>query len=476
VTPSVLIVDDQASIAHFLSRALGEASCAVRTAGSAEQARSLLKEEAPDVVFLDLKLPDANGLDLIPAIRESAPEATVVVMTAFGDVESAVRALKEGAAEFLTKPVNLDQLKLLVSKAVERQSLLREVKHHRAEQSRRLMGELVRGESAPMQELLSIVERVAASESTSVLIEGESGTGKQVIAKLIHQLSPRAARPFVELNCAAIPSELLESELFGHERGAFTDAKSQKQGLLELADEGTLFLDEIGEMPATLQVKLLKVLEGMTFRRVGGTKDVRVSVRILSATNRDLRTLCRVGQFREDLYYRLKVVPLLVPPLRERGADVLIFARHFLQQFSKQFGKRFRGLTPAAERRLLAYDWPGNIRELRNLFEQSVLLEDAEVLDVHHLRLPEEVDTTRSDDALDRLLLAIQGGSLPAGGLDYEAAIGEIERRILLMASEATHWNQSRTARFLGLGRDKLRYRMKVNGVRRDEPDREDAA
>jgi len=476
VIPNVLIVDDQASITHFLSRALEEESCSVRSAPTAAAALRLLEEELPDVVFLDLKLPDGNGLELLPKFRESAPDATVVVMTAFADVDSAVRALKEGAADFVTKPVSLDQVKRIVAKAVERRVLLREVNHHRAEQSRRLMGELIRGESPSMHELLSIVERVAASDTTSVLIEGESGTGKQVIAKLIHQLSPRAGRPFVELNCAAIPTELLESELFGHERGAFTDAKAQKPGLLELADEGTLFLDEIGEMPLTLQVKLLKVLEGMTFRRVGGTKDVRVSVRILSATNRDLRALCRAGQFREDLYYRLKVVPLLVPPLRDRGDDILVFARVFLQQFSKQFGKRFRGMTPAAERCLLGHDWPGNIRELRNLFEQTVLLEDADLLDVHHLRLPEPLPDGLSEEHLDRLIRALREGSLPAKGFDFEAVVGDIERRILVAASEATGWNQSRTARFLRLGRDKLRYRMKQHGIKREEREREDAA
>jgi len=468
VTPSILVVDDQASIAHFLSRALHDEGYAVRAVGTVAEAHDAIEEELPDVAILDLRLPDGNGLELLRRIKETDEEVAVVLMTAHGEVESAVRAMKSGACDYLQKPVNLEQLKLILAKELERRSLWRELKHHRAEQTRRLTGELIRGRSVRMEEVFAIAEKVAPAELTSVLIEGESGTGKQVVASYIHALSPRAGHPFVELNCAAIPGELLESELFGHEKGAFTDAKEPKPGLLEMADGGTLFLDEVGEMPMPLQVKLLKVLEGMTFRRVGGTRDIRVSVRILSATNRDLAARCEEGAFREDLYYRLKVVPVTVPPLRERGDDVLVFAKHFLLAYAKQFGKSFRAMSPDAEKRLLAHRWPGNIRELRNLFEQTVLLEDGEVLEAHQIRLPRDASTA-PDDALARVAEVLSRGHLDEEGVDLDGLLGEIEARLIRLASDQVDWNQSATARLLHLGRDKLRYRMKLHGLRRED-------
>ena len=466
---NLLVVDDQESIAHFLTCSLEREGYVVRTAHTGQEALDALADQVPDVVLLDLKLPDTNGLDLLLKFKAAADEITVVIMTAFGEVETAVRAMKNGAADYLTKPVNLEQLKLIVAKGLERQGLWRELKQHRAEQSRRLAGDLIRGTSTKMQEVFSIAERVARSDLTSVLLEGESGTGKQVIASLIHQLSLCHDRPFVEVNCAAIPSELLESELFGHEKGAFTDAKTLKQGLLETADGGTLFLDEIGEMPLTLQVKLLKVLERMTFRRVGGTRDISVTVRVISATNRNLQLACREGRFREDLYYRLKVVPIVVPPLRSRGEDMLIFAKHFLHQFSKQFDKQFRGISPAAQKQLLHYPWPGNIRELRNLFERTVLLEDGEILEPHHLRLGDAQVLPGDSDLVGRISTILRENRLPTDGFSYEEVVGEIERELIRVASEQAAWNQSRTAELLGLGRDKLRYRMKLHGISKNE-------
>jgi DNA-binding NtrC family response regulator len=470
VTPSILIVDDQASITHFLTRALLDEGYAARAVGTVAEALAAIAEEVPDVAILDLRLPDGNGLQLLQRVKAIEEEVAVILMTAHGEVESAVRAMKCGAADYLQKPVNLEQLKLVLAKELERRSLWRELRHHRAEQTRRFTGELIRGRSLRMEEVFAVAEKVALAELTSVLIEGESGTGKQVVASYIHALSPRSGHPFVELNCAAIPGELLESELFGHEKGAFTDAKELKPGLLETADGGTLFLDEVGEMPLSLQVKLLKVLEGMTFRRVGGTRDIRVSVRILSATNRDLAARCGEGAFREDLYYRLKVVPITVPPLRERGDDVLIFAKHFLLTYSKQFGKRFRGLTPAAEKRLLGHRWPGNIRELRNLFEQTVLLEDGDILDAHQLRLPRDAATV-PHDALAQITTVLAEGRIGEAGIDLEGLLGETEVRLIRLACEQVDWNQSATARLLQLGRDKLRYRMKLHGLRREDED-----
>ena len=312
-----------------------------------------------------------------------------------------------------------------------------------------------------MHEAYTIAEQVARGDTTSVLIEGESGTGKEYFANLIHRMSARHDKPFVEINCAAIPRELLESELFGHEKGAFTDARTQKLGLMELANNGTLFLDEIGEMSPMLQVKLLRVLERRTFKRVGGTKDISVNLRIISATNQDLERMVSEGQFREDLYYRLKVVPLYVPPLRDRHEDVIPLARLFMDRFVRQFKKSFKDIAPGAQQMLLDYPWPGNIRELKNLFERTVLLENSETLEPRHLKLAPRArpgqDVTfgqRIDDLLQ--------GTMPGTGIPFESLVEELERALIVKASYATKWNQSRTADLLQLKRDKLRYRMKL--------------
>jgi transcriptional regulator with PAS, ATPase and Fis domain len=294
-----------------------------------------------------------------------------------------------------------------------------------------------------------------------VLIEGESGTGKEYFANLIHRMSARHDKAFVEINCAAIPRELLESELFGHEKGAFTDARAQKLGLMELANDGTLFLDEIGEMSPMLQVKLLRVLERRTFKRVGGTKDITVNLRIISATNQDLERLVREGGFREDLYYRLKVVPLWVPPLRERKDDILPLARLFMDRFARQFKKSFRDISKSAEQILVSYAWPGNIRELKNLFERTMLLETGDVLEAQHLKIAPRTRTV-ADATLGQRIDAYLNGGVPESGIPFEPLVEELERALIVHASCATKWNQSRTAELLNLKRDKLRYRMKV--------------
>jgi two-component system, NtrC family, response regulator AtoC len=311
---------------------------------------------------------------------------------------------------------------------------------------------------------------VAQSDSTSVLIEGESGTGKELIAHWIHDLSARRDKPMLEINCAAIPRELLESELFGHEKGAFTDARQQKQGLLELANGGTLFLDEVGEMSLTIQVKLLRVLERMTFKRVGGTKDITVSVRVISATNQNLESMVREQRFREDLFYRLKVVPIRVPPLRERKEDILPLARHFLGQFNVAFGKGFHSMDPEAEQILLAYPWPGNIRELRNLFERIVLLSQGDRILPQHLSVAIGAAPQRSDSPLGPLRQVLESGQFPEQGFDLEAILGGVERDIIQRAFDRTQGNQSRAAQLLGMKRDKLRYRMKLYGFQDSTP------
>jgi DNA-binding NtrC family response regulator len=456
---NMLVVDDQESIRHFVSKALSDEGYAVHTTGSLSETRQVLEHDVPDLCIFDLKLPDGSGIDLLREVKRAHPEMPIILMTAFGEIETAVEAMSAGAYWFVKKPFQNEELLALVARALESQRMWLELK--RLRNTAFADEDFLHSSSPSMQECYAIAEQVARGDTTSVLIEGESGTGKEYFANLIHRMSARHDKPFVEINCAAIPSELLESELFGHEKGAFTDARVQKQGLLELASAGTLFLDEIGEMSPMLQVKLLRVLERRTFKRVGGTKDISVNVRIISATNQDLERAVREGGFREDLYYRLKVVPLYVPPLRERKEDILPLSHLFMERFSRQFKKGFREITPAAERVLLDYGWPGNIRELKNLFERTVLLETGERLEPHHLKLsarPRPDTELTVGQRLDEYL----NGSLPAAGIPFEELVEQLERALILRASYATNWNQSKTAELLNLKRDKLRYRMKL--------------
>ena len=456
---NILVVDDQDSIRHFVSRALEDEGYAVQVTGSVRETRQVLDQDMPDVAILDLKLPDGTGLELLREIKRVQPEVAVILMTAFGELETAVEAMSAGAFWFVKKPFQNEELLALVTRALESQKLwleLRRLRHHAFADE-----DYLHSSSTPMQEAYAIAEQVARGDTTSVLIEGESGTGKEYFANLIHRMSARHDKPFVEINCAAIPSELLESELFGHEKGAFTDARAQKLGLMELASGGTLFLDEIGEMAPMLQVKLLRVLERRTFKRVGGTKDITVNLRVISATNQDLERRVREGAFREDLYYRLKVVPLYVPPLRERREDILPLSRLFMERFARQFKKPFREVSPAAERLLTEYGWPGNIRELRNLFERTVLLENAELLEPKHLKLAPR-SRPAAESTLGQRIDELTNSAPPSGGIPFEALVEELERALILRASYATKWNQSRTAELLQLKRDKLRYRMKL--------------
>jgi len=468
---NILVVDDEDSIRHFVSRSLKDEGHHVRSAGTGEEARALFSEDTPDVVVLDMKLGETNGLDLLAEWKQAAPDTVVIVITAFGETETAVKAMSLGAFYFLKKPLQLEELNTIVGRGVEKLTLSREVEHLRVA----AMQEegYLRCHSVPMMSLYDKLESVAQGETTSVLIEGESGTGKEMIARLIHKLSARESKPFVEVNCSAIPRELLESELFGHEKGAFTDARAQKQGLLELANGGTLFLDEIGEMPVQLQVKLLRVLERMTFKRVGGVKDMTVSVRVVSATNQDLDHSVRQGSFREDLYYRLNVVSLRVPPLRERSEDILPLANHFRERFNTAFKKQFKSFARAAEEMLIEYPWPGNVRELRNLMERTVLLERGDEIKPEHLqlgsgtgpRMRRDIQTVGAE--LDAILGAQE---LPDNGIDFEKLIENIERQLIIKAYHLSEQNQSKTAEALNMKRDKLRYRMKQFGMKDDEP------
>ncbi len=460
--PVILLVDDEDTIRLFLEKTLREEGYEALTAATGEEALKIAMNELPDLMLLDLKLPDINGIEILKRIKEEIPEVCVIMLTAFGDIETAVSAMKKGAFDFVSKPVNLEQLLMTVQKGLESQKLTRELFQLRRRVKLDLDKNFIPGESQQMKEIYEVVKRVAVSDTTTVLIQGESGTGKEIIATMIHKYSPRKDKPFLEINCASLPEELLESELFGHEKGAFTDAKSQKIGLLELANKGTLFLDEIGEMSLTIQVKLLRVLEKMVFRRVGGTKDIKVSVRIISATNRNLKTALKEKRFREDLYYRLKVIPIHIPPLRERKEDIYLLLKHFINQYNKQFNKGFKEIADAAYEAILDYPWPGNIRELKNMIERIVLLEDADTLELVHLPPSvKEGSISLSEPSIIRRFEAAFSRPLPGDGIPFEELMMKAEKEFIIKAMRESGGNQSKASRMLQLNRDKLRYRLK---------------
>ena len=451
--PRILVVDDERLIRWTLRERLEEAGNAVLEAGTGTEALALA-EEGADLVLLDFKLPDLDGLNVLRQIRDRHPEMIVILITALATVENAVEAMKRGAWHYLNKPIDLDELLLLVGKALETTRLRREVKSLKAKESAGYSFDRIIGESPAMRAAKELLRKIALSPASTVLLVGESGTGKDLAAKVIHYESARADGVFQNITCSALPESLLESELFGHERGAFTDAKQQKPGLLEQADGGTVFLDEIGEMTSALQAKLLRFLEEKTFRRVGGTADLQVDVRVVAATNRNLEEHVRSERFREDLYYRLRVLPVTLPPLRERTGDVAVLASHFVAQYAREFRKGVWGLTADAIRRLEAYGWPGNVRELKNAVERAVLLAEGERL------LPE-----------DFLLGGAGGGAadafrLPPAGVDLE----ELERDLVVQALRRTGGNQTQAARLLHLNRDQIRYRVEKFGLEKLEP------
>jgi two-component system, NtrC family, response regulator AtoC len=442
----ILILDDDALIRTVLSDRLERAGHAVRVAGSLAEARALLRTGVPDLALLDMKLPDGEGIDLLPELVDEL-DVPCIMMTAHATVSSAVAALKRGARDLLEKPISYERLDASVAGALEITALRREVRVLR--EQGRAEGVIVGGSPA-MQEVFRLVERVAPAEHTTVLIQGETGTGKGVVARLIHRLSPRVQQPFVNVTCTSLAETIMESELFGHEKGAFTDARAMKRGLVELADHGTLFLDEIGELSPRLQGKLLQFIEDRTFRRVGGTRDLSVDTRLITATNRNLEKDVEDGTFRADLYYRLRVVPIQLPPLRERVSDVPELAKHFTDSFSRDLGKRVNRISPDALDLLRRYAWPGNVRELRNVIERSVLLADGDTLTADGL--PPEVRAPRreSDTTFD----------MGPNGLDIEA----LERTLLREALRRAEGNRTTAGRLLGLSRHQIRNRLKKYG------------
>ncbi len=462
--PVILVIDDEEAIRLFLEATLEDQGYEVLTAGSGAEAITTAEDKVPDLVLLDLMLPDMPGLEVLQALKQRYAHLPVVMITAYSQTDAAVRAMKLDAYDYVNKPIQLGKLMSVVSKALSETEEART--RFRNTTQTDLFGagfDFVASQAPAMLKIYDIVRRIAAGSGTTVLIEGESGVGKDVVANLIHRTSPRQSFPFLEINCAALPELLLESELFGHEKGAFTDAVSQKMGLLELADSGTLFLDEIGEMAMSVQVKLLRVLEKMSFRRVGGIADLKVDVRVVAATNRSLAAQVRAGLFREDLYYRLNVVQLQVPPLRARREDVVPLAEHFLAHFNQKFGKSFTSVGASAIRAFDEYNWPGNIRELRNLMERTVLLEDGPVLEAEHLHLVVEEQTSRE---LPARLQEVLENPLTRDGVDLEVLVHQLEAALVRKAYEAADGNQTRAARLLGLNRDKFRYRMKQYGIK----------
>jgi two-component system, NtrC family, response regulator AtoC len=452
--PRLLVVDDERLIRWSLEQTLASGGYDVSSVSLGEAALSVVREDPPDVILLDLKLPDLDGLQVLRRLKELNPHIQVLIMTAYADVGTAVEAMKLGAYDYLPKPIDFENLAVTIRNALEASQLRRKVRLLSEKHLHPYHFERIVGTSRGIQEIIAMARKVARSEATTVLIQGESGTGKDLLAKAIHYEGARAEEPFMDIACTAMPETLLESEIFGHERGAFTDAKIQKKGLFEVARGGTIFLDEIGDMSGGLQAKLLRVLEERSFRRVGGTKDITVDVRVIAATNRDLRQAVESGAFRKDLYYRLQVVTITIPPLRARREDIPLLARHFLEYFSREFKKRLPRLSPDAERLLVQYDWPGNVREVRNVIERAMILEDTgELLPAH---LPAEIVPLTEPSAIEPCQF-----QLPQAGLILE----EVEREFVRQALELTRGNQTRAARLLGLTRDELRYRAKKFGL-----------
>jgi two-component system, NtrC family, response regulator AtoC len=439
---TILVIDDESLIRRTIARRLTSAGFEVL---EAEDGRQAIERAAcgVDLAILDFRLPDMDGLAVLKQIKQADPDILVILLTAYANVDAAVEAMKLGAYHFANKPFDLETLVGLVEQALETTRLRREVRRLRANQAQPFSLERIVGGSTVMAEFRGLLKQVATSPASTVLLTGESGTGKDLAAKVLHYTSARANKPFVNITCSALPEALLESELFGHERGAFTDARQQKRGLLESADGGTVFLDEIGEMPPVLQAKLLRFLEEKVLRRVGGSTDIRVDVRVVAATNRTLEEEVRAGRFREDLFYRLNVLPLKLPALRTHLDDLPALVSFYIDTFNQEFKKAVRGISEEAMRALSSYGWPGNVRELRNALERAMLLVAGDRLLPEHFP---QVTTLTPSHSL----------ALPADGIDLE----EVERGLVLQALERTGWNQTRAAKLLGLNRDQIHYRI----------------
>jgi DNA-binding NtrC family response regulator len=443
----ILIVEDEDKLRRILELQLLDSGFDVQKAAKAEEALPLI--DRADLILTDFKLPGMSGLEMLQLIRRQDSHVPVIVMTAFGTVENAVEAMKAGAVDFLLKPFSLDHLTTVVNKALEIRHLRDENRQLKEELGRKYQWDNIVGRSAAMQGIFATIMRVAPTRAT-VLLAGESGVGKDLIARAIHFHSPRKDKPFVKINCTALPENLMESELFGYEKGAFTGANVSKPGKFEQADTGTVMLDEIGDVPANIQVKLLRVLQEREFERLGSNKTTHIDVRVVAATNRDLRAALEDGTFREDLYYRLNVVPLEIPPLRERKEDIPYLAHHFVEKLSPETGNQVRGITDAAIDKLMQYSWPGNVRELENVIERSMVMALGEKLDEKDIRLDMNLRTRPTAGEV---------------GLPEGMSLDAYEQELIRNALKQADGNKSQAARLLGLTRNALRYRLTQMGI-----------
>ncbi|HET9407536.1 MAG TPA: sigma-54 dependent transcriptional regulator [Candidatus Sulfotelmatobacter sp.] len=467
----IMVVDDERLVRWSLRQKCEEWGYQVVEAPAGEPALRLAQHETPDLILLDVRLPDLNGLQVLEQLKKNGDARQVIMITADPQLDDVKSALKLGAYDFIGKPLDFDELHVTIQNALETNRLRTEVQSLRGEVRRRTGYHEVVAVSPKMTELMSFIRKVASSEATTILIQGESGTGKDLVAKAIHYESTRQDNAFVAINCSAIPETLMEAELFGHEKGAFTDAKQMKKGLFEAADGGTLFLDEIGELSPLLQAKLLRVLEDQVIRRVGGVRDMQVDVRVIAASNRDLEKAVREGQFRQDLYYRLAIIAIFIPPLRERNEDILPLVEFFIDRYNKKFKKNVRGISAETRRLMMAHNWPGNVRELKNSIERAMILEDEPIL--RPLYMPfavgeaarsgltafEHSSSTSADGGTKQLP---NGRVLPRLYIPEEGtSLEEVERAMVELAMRQSNGNQTHAARLLDISRDALRYKLK---------------
>src|SRR5215470_2991832 len=462
----ILVVDDERLVRWSLRQKCEEWGYQVLETPGGEPGLRLAQQESPDIVLLDVRMPDMNGIQVLEQIKKAPDAPPVIMITADPQLDDVKMALKLGAYDFIGKPLDFEELRVTIQNALEATRLRTEVQSLRGEVRRHTGYHEVVGVSPKSVELMNFVEKVAGSEATTILIQGESGTGKDLIAKAIHYESSRQDKPFVAINCSAIPETLMEAELFGHERGAFTDAKQMKKGLFEMADGGTLFLDEIGELSPLLQAKLLRVLEDQVIRRVGGVRDMQVDVRVIAASNRDLEKAVRENQFRQDLYYRLAIIAIFIPPLRDRKEDILPLVDSFIDRYNRRFRKSIRGISDETRKLLLSHTWPGNVRELKNTIERAMILEEEQFL--RPIYLPFSVADTSGRTAFERTAAPENGQALdngrmlprlyiPEGGTSLE----EVERAMVELAMRQSSGNQTQAARLLDISRDALRYKLK---------------
>ncbi len=455
---TVLVVDDEKLVRWSIRQKAESQEYGALEAATGQEAIRLFQEHMPDLVTLDVQLPDMNGLQVLAELKRISPAVPVIMITAHGAIEDAVKALQVGAYDYLEKPVDFSRLLHSFTHALETTELRRQVERAKREQEETYSVDRIIGDSEVVRRVKALVRKVTDSEAKTILVQGESGTGKDLVAKALHYQSRRAHRPFMVLNCAAIPEQLLESELFGHERGAFTDAKTLKKGLFEVADGGTIFFDEISEMNIHLQSKLLRVLEEQTFRRIGGVKDISTDVRVICASNKELEKLAAEGGFRSDLFYRLSVIPLTLPPLRDRDGDIRLLVDHFIDEYNARFRKAVKGVSPAAMKILENYHWPGNVRELKNVIERALILQDGGTIE------PELLPVRVRGSQRDTQRLPSSLSSFPPEGIDLYEVEEELIRQALIRAGG----NQTKAARLLSITRDTLRYKVKKYGLGKD--------